>query len=108
MSVLSASQMAIDPRNPATLYAALPPLGGVFRSADGGESWSRTGRPNSRDPSSILALAIDPRTPTTLYVSGFPTSDDAGTFTSTDGAATWTSLRNGAPSALAIHPQPPT
>src|SRR5437899_545861 len=93
MSVLSASQMAIDPRTAATLYAALPPLGGVFRSADGGESWSRTGRPNSRDPSSILALAIDPRTPTTLYVGGFPTVADSGVFKSTDGGATWPRVR---------------
>src|SRR5437870_7111893 len=57
--------LAIDPVTPATLYAGTY-LGGVFKSTDGGGSWSAVniGLPND---SYLSALAVDPQTPTTLY-----------------------------------------
>ena len=55
--------LAIDPATPTTLYAGT--YGGVFKSTDGGGSWSavNTGLTNTE----VSALAIDPATPTTLY-----------------------------------------
>jgi hypothetical protein len=56
--------LAIDPSTPATLYAGRL-NGGVFKSTDGGATWSasNTGLTNFNVPS----LAIDPLTPATLY-----------------------------------------
>jgi len=58
------SALAIDPATPATLYAGTWG-GGVFKSTNGGESWSavNTGLTNT----DVRALAIDPDTPATLY-----------------------------------------
>ena len=56
--------LAIDPQTPATLYAGTSAYG-VFKSTNGGGSWSafNTGLPYTRE----AALAIDPQTPATLY-----------------------------------------
>src|SRR5438309_6849213 len=58
--------LAIDPVTPATLYAGTY-RGGVFKSTNGGESWSavNTGLPNG---DGWFSLVIDPQTPATLYV----------------------------------------
>src|SRR5438093_2141363 len=73
----SVSALAIDPQTPTTLYAGTR-FDGVFKSTDGGGTWSasNTGLPQGR---SVDALAIDPQTPTTLYVGTF-----GGVFKSTD------------------------
>ena len=57
--------------------------GGVFKSTDGGGSWSavNTGLP---DTLAVHALAIDPTTPSTLYA-GDGTATAAASFKSTDG-----------------------
>src|SRR5438445_4963299 len=57
--------LAINPVTPATLYAGTY-RSGVFKSTDGGGSWSavNTGLPNLN----VFSLAIDPQTPATLYV----------------------------------------
>ena len=62
--------LAIDPVNPATLYVGTGEWssgsgGGVFKSIDGGGSWSsvNTGLPNAF----VRSLAIDPTTPATIY-----------------------------------------
>lgn len=56
--------LAIDPSNPATLYAA-EYGGGVFKSINGGASWtaSSSGLTNL----GVLALVVDPSNPATLY-----------------------------------------
>ena len=55
--------LALDPTTPTTLYAGT--RDGVFKTTDGGTSWSsvNTGLANL----DIRALALDPTTPTTLY-----------------------------------------
>src|SRR5438445_13664732 len=85
--------LAIDPLTPTTLYAGTCDRG-LFKSTDGGASWTATGLTNI----SVSALAIDPKTPTTLYA-GAVTVDcatgallppvEAGVFKSTDGGASW-------------------
>ena len=57
--------VAIDPTTPSTVYAGTYG-GGVFKSTNGGGSWSAVN--TGLDNASVFALAIDPLTPTTLYV----------------------------------------
>jgi hypothetical protein len=56
--------LAVDPLNPATVYAGTNR--GVFKSVDGGGSWSaiNTGLTSN---TLIQALVIDPIVPTTVY-----------------------------------------
>ena len=55
--------LAVDPVTPTILYAGTG--GGVFKSTDGGGTWSafNTGLTDLY----VWALAIDPQTPTSLY-----------------------------------------
>lgn len=64
----SISALAIDPATPTTLYAGAN-IGGVFKSTNGGESWSaiNTGLISTY----ISDLEIDPKTPTILYAGTF-------------------------------------
>jgi photosystem II stability/assembly factor-like uncharacterized protein len=70
--------------------------GGVYRSVDGGETWSPTGLP----PHYVTALAIDPENPQMIYAGtariGF-FSPDGGVFRSVDGGDTWISFGLGLP-----------
>src|SRR3989441_94118 len=95
--------LAIDPLTPTTLYAGTYG-GGVFKSTDGGASWSASGLTNIY--TSVTAVAIDPVTPTTLYAGSIYWP---GVFKSTDGGASWnaTGLTRGVLS-LAIDPLTPT
>ncbi|MCP3960310.1 MAG: hypothetical protein GY719_20905 [bacterium] len=111
--------LAIDPQTPTTIYAGtgIGTAGtgiGVFKSTDGGTTWSAAN--DGLTQLTIMALAIDPQTPSTLYAATF--SD--GVFKSTDGGVTWSlaseGLFNRAPKSsppvpdvltLAIDPQTP-
>ena len=74
------TSLAIDPQATTTVYAGTYG-GGVFKSMDGGASWSPTGLTNIY----VLSLAIDPQSPTTLYAG----EDGGAVYKSTDGGATW-------------------
>ena len=54
-----------DPRTPSTWYAGSA-QGGVFRSLDGGDTWSPFGGAGDSWP--VGALALDPSNPAVLYV----------------------------------------
>jgi len=104
---LNTNALAIDPRNPRTLYVAGSyiqsgqPSGGtgVIKSTDGGTSWNvmSSGLPS---PSSsnfgvvFTSLAIDPQNTGTVYagnlVQGLSVRGD-GLFKTTNGGASWTS-----------------
>jgi hypothetical protein len=80
---LSINALAIDPSAPATLYAGTL-LGSVFKSMNGGQSWTAV---NSGLTGSIVeALVVDSSGPATLYVGTF-----GGVFKSVDGGGSWTS-----------------
>jgi hypothetical protein len=64
--------LAIDPVNPATLYAGTAGSG-VFQSTDAGASW--TAMNAGLTSSSVYALAIDRSTPTRIYA-----ATDAGVY----------------------------
>ena len=94
--------IAIDPRSPATLYAGTYGGGGVYKSANGGTSWSAF---NSGLTSTyVQALAIDPSSPATLYVGIY----GGGVFKSTNGGASWSAANSGltnlSVNALAVDP----
>ena len=54
------NRIVIDPTNPTTLYAATQ--GGLFKSTDGGETWS-----NDLKHYGFNTVMIDPVTPSTIY-----------------------------------------
>src|SRR5213594_1388458 len=90
--------LAIDPQNPATLYAAVsrnasPDSSDVYKSTDAGSNWTLV---NTSLPGSYLStqnLVIDPQTPTTLYAGTF----GEGVFKSTDGGGSWNAVNTGLP-----------
>ncbi|MBL7963982.1 MAG: PKD domain-containing protein [Flavobacteriales bacterium] len=82
--------VAVDPTDPQKIYVGTP-MGGVWRSSDGGNSWAPllTNQPSL----GISGIAIDPTAPNTIYVA---TGDGDGRHTyglgvikSTDGGLTW-------------------
>jgi photosystem II stability/assembly factor-like uncharacterized protein len=94
--------LLLDPTNPRILYAGTGDLGaggGLFRSADAGHSWSKTGIENQW----VLSLGFDPRDSRRLYA-----GTERGVFQSSDAGLTWTSLRADATSryvlSLAVSP----
>jgi photosystem II stability/assembly factor-like uncharacterized protein len=90
----SGRALAVDPSNPDILYA-----GGLFKSTDGGFSWSPSGLTNAE----VQALAINPENPRTLYAAAYQ-----GFFESTDGGDTWGGELNEMPlHSLAINPSMP-
>jgi photosystem II stability/assembly factor-like uncharacterized protein len=94
--------IAIDPQNPSTIYAGAPSqgdlffLGGVFRSTDGGTSWTATSL-----RCSVEMLAFDSQNSNTLYA-----GTDCGLYKTTDAGESWIPLYTaGGPTyVLAIDP----
>jgi photosystem II stability/assembly factor-like uncharacterized protein len=84
--------LVIDSRNPATLYAGTPD--GVYKSADGGASWSNIGLSMG-----VTSLALDPGDPNTIYAAagsnGYVNAGFLGLFKSTDGGASWKPIKKG-------------
>jgi photosystem II stability/assembly factor-like uncharacterized protein len=100
----SVGAVAVDPANPATVYAGTG--GGVFKSTNGGASWSAAN--SGLGSTGVAALAIDPSSTTTLYAAG---GEQGGVFKSTNGGASWTAINSGLSAtstrALAIDPSTP-
>lgn len=91
--------LAIDPSNPATIYAGTPGRR-VFKSTNAGQSWIAASF--GLDDTIVLSLAIDPANPNTIY-SGTATSiffPGSGVFKSTNGAESWTVSNSGLPAAI--------
>jgi photosystem II stability/assembly factor-like uncharacterized protein len=88
-------QVLVDPTVAAVLYASGYP-GGVFKSTDGGATWTEQnfGLPTVKvdDPvrQGYYALAIAPSQPETLYLGIY----ERGVYKSTNGGETW-SISNG-------------
>lgn len=76
------------PSNAGVLYAGT--LAGVFRSGDGGASWSQISPRANREIHEIESLAVDPDNPSIVY---------AGTWhlpwKTADGGKTWHSIKQG-------------
>jgi photosystem II stability/assembly factor-like uncharacterized protein len=106
--------LAIDPRDPGRLFAAVlgHPYGanaerGIFRSTDGGQTWQKVLYKDEN--TGACDVEIDPSNPdvvyATLWESRLAPWEDAneypgpngGIFKSTDGGNTWTQLSGGLP-----------
>ncbi len=103
--------MLLAPTSPPTLYTITLGRSLLYRSANGGESWS----PGSRPPGFFLFLAaVDPFLPQVVYTSYVEPTRSAcnvgGLSRSGDGGASWTAI-GGASSGfvpdLAVHPGAP-
>ena len=108
--------ICVDPRDSRCISIAIS-CGGVWRSADGGESWKLVGKglraeympPElayeqvSQDPHRMIACAA---APDTLWI-----QHHNGIFLSRDGAETWEEIRDVKPSVfgfgVAVHPDDP-
>ena len=89
--------LQIDPTRPGTLYVGTVAddfSGGVFKSTNGGGSWTamNAGLTNPL----VNAFAIDPTSPGTLYAG----TGGGGVFKSTNGGGSWTAMNAGLTSPL--------
>jgi photosystem II stability/assembly factor-like uncharacterized protein len=79
--------LAIDPENAALVYVGTSD-GGVFKSTDGGTSWTNANVGLHNSP--VNKLMIDPRDTTKLYA-----ATASGVFKSGDGGASWRDASSG-------------
>src|ERR1700693_2047326 len=79
--------LAVNPSEPATLYAAAYG-GGIYRSTDAGETWKAIN--DGVTDYFVRSLAVDPANPSTVYAG----SDNGGLFKSVDGGESWVSTFN--------------
>ncbi len=123
-------RIAVDPRDANTAYVAA--LGhqyapnaqrGVFKTTDGGATWSKVLFKN--DDTGAIDLALDPSQPNTIYASLWQTrrppwnvyppssGPGGGVYKSIDAGKTWTQLTNGLPKrvghvGLSVAPSQPS
>ena len=92
--------VAVDPSTPSVLYAGAQ-IGGLWKSTNGGQSWSPINNGYTGDTSSFFL--INPAAPSILYV-----GSNAGVFQSVNGGANWSPRNNGLPGggivAMALDP----
>ncbi|HKR66902.1 MAG TPA: sialidase [Thermoanaerobaculia bacterium] len=104
--VQSIGAIAIDPKNPKTLWAGTGEswtrnsvsIGdGLYKSIDGGDNWTNVGLANSER---IVKIEVDPNDTNTVYVCVpgklWSDSDDRGVYKTTDGGRNWTKILKGA------------
>jgi photosystem II stability/assembly factor-like uncharacterized protein len=104
--VQSIGAIAVDPSNNQNVWVGTGETwtrnsvsigDGIYKSTDGGESWSNVGLPNSERISKII---VDPRSSDTVFacVPGKLWSDsaDRGLYRTTDGGKTWNLVLKGA------------
>ena len=105
-SVQSIGALAVDPQAPKTLWVGTGEAwtrnsvsigNGIYKSVDGGDSWTNMGLPNSER---IAKIIIDPKNSDTVYacVPGklWSDSEDRGLYKTTDGGKTWNKILKGA------------
>jgi hypothetical protein len=81
--------LAVDPTNGQTVYAGTLSGSGVFKTTDGGASWSAAS--NGITSKNIWSLAIDPSNHATVYAG----TDSGGVFKTSDGGLLWSASSSG-------------
>jgi photosystem II stability/assembly factor-like uncharacterized protein len=106
------ARIVIHPKNPDVVYAAAQghlwganPDRGVYKSSDGGKTWSQVLKIN--DDTGVTDIAMDPQSPDILYAAAYerrrtPFGFNGGgpgsaIYKTTDGGATWKKLTKGLP-----------
>jgi photosystem II stability/assembly factor-like uncharacterized protein len=83
------NRLAVDPSAAANIYAASE-LGGLFKSTDGGQTWSHL---DGHLPTRTWDVAVDPQSSNRVFATSFydgRTASRSGISVSTDAGATWT------------------
>jgi photosystem II stability/assembly factor-like uncharacterized protein len=97
--ISSIGAVAVAPSNPDVIYVGSGEAdmrsqigygNGMYKSTDGGKSWSRVGLADSRQIGKIL---VDPKDPNIVFVAAlghaYGANAERGVFKSTDGGQTW-------------------
>jgi photosystem II stability/assembly factor-like uncharacterized protein len=97
--IASIGALAVAPSNPEIIYAgtgesdirsALSSGDGVYRSTDGGKTWTNVGLRESRQ---ISRIVVDPKNADVVYVGAlghaYGPNAERGVYKSTDGGKTW-------------------
>ena len=117
----SIGAIAVAPSDPKTLYVGSGEAdmrsdiaygNGMYKSTDGGKSWSHIGLTDTRQ---IGAVVVDPQDANVVYVAAlghqYGPNAERGVFKTTDGGATWSKVlykdENTGAISLAIDPQHP-
>ena len=102
------SSLAVDPTDPLTAYAtystfnfvaaAGPQVGHVFKTTNGGATWTRIDPTLPDMP--VHSIVVHPAQPNTLYI-----GTDLGVFVTTDGGANWMRENTGFANVITEHLQ---
>src|SRR5436309_1622334 len=105
-------RIVIHPKNPDVVYVAAlghlwgaNPERGVYKTSDGGKSWSQVLKIN--DDTGVSDIALDPESPDTVYAAAYQRrrtpygfnggGPDSAIYKTTDAGATWKKLTKGLP-----------
>src|SRR5437879_4290855 len=101
----SIGAVAIDPQAPKTIWAGTGEAwtrnsvsigNGIYKSTDGGDSWTNMGLQNSER---IAKIIIDPKDSNTVYACApgklWSDSEDRGVYKTTDGGKSWNKILKG-------------
>ena len=104
----SIGALAIAPSDPTVIYAGtgesdirsnLSSGDGVYKSKDGGRTWTNIGLRETRQ---ISRIVVDPQNANIVYVGAFghayAPNNERGVYKSTDGGASWTKILDQGPS----------
>jgi photosystem II stability/assembly factor-like uncharacterized protein len=120
-------RLAVDPRDPDTVYAAAlghlwgaNPERGVYKTTDGGKSWKQSLKVDA--DTGACDVVLDPKSPGTVWAGMYArrrtpwsfsgNSEKGGVFRSDDAGGSWKKLTNGLPPrtgriGLAVFPKDP-
>ena len=114
MSYVNSQCLTICAANPNVLYSGTDSLGsskGVYKTTDGGATWTNVTNDGFTSDRSIQAIVVDPTNANIVYVGIFNAQHDVniGVWKSTNGGTNWTAANSGMSSlqnilSLAIDP----
>jgi photosystem II stability/assembly factor-like uncharacterized protein len=101
------SDVVFDSKNPDILYAGAyqrrrhvgqmiggGPEGGIYKTTNGGSTWTKLAKGLPEGDVGRVGLAVDPRKPNMILALVHAKAAEAGTYRSEDNGASWTKLNN--------------
>lgn len=89
---LSVNVLAIHPTAPATVYAGT--ADGIFKTTNGGASWTVASAGLLGGFANVVTLAVDPQNSSIVYA-GTASGSSTGAYKSTNGGANWSQINSG-------------